>query len=419
VDSIPGVTMTVSSPRATERVETAASRSISAPVDGVAKVARIDALTGLRIFPAFAVLLSHLGPPAWAPAQIKALFTAGYSGVTIFFVLSGFVLAHNYFDLFRNQLSFRLLWSYVVARIARVYPLYLLLLVWVSMPNLVQGAGRGPVWWQHVLAIQAWHPSIEVAYAFNGVGWSISVEFFLYACFPLLVFLFARPTRTTRGTVVLLVMTMAAMALVTRWFVVRGLDALPWSSPESDHRWLYRNPLCRLGDFSLGMLTARLVGLLPKQRWTVWLGHASILLGGAAIVLLMCWRGHALSAWSWDVSYAIPAACLIFGLASTPSSFISRALAIRPMLLLGEASYALYLSHVWMLAHFRNAPASSRNWWFVQGLTVFMVIVMAIGLHVSVEKVLRRLVRSVLDRSASRPDSPWLNPHAPHQATSE
>jgi peptidoglycan/LPS O-acetylase OafA/YrhL len=58
-------------------------------------------------------------------------------------VLSGFVLAHKYFDRFASGCSPRLLRSYVVARFARIYPLYLLMLVWVSFGALVQGQAQG------------------------------------------------------------------------------------------------------------------------------------------------------------------------------------------------------------------------------------------------------------------------------------
>ncbi len=60
--------------------------------------ARLDALTGLRFFAALAVYLHHHPKPDYLPGTLTTFFLAGYNGVTLFFVLSGFVIGFNYFD---------------------------------------------------------------------------------------------------------------------------------------------------------------------------------------------------------------------------------------------------------------------------------------------------------------------------------
>lgn len=66
----------------------------SFPAD-MASPARLDALTGLRFFAAFAVLLFHV--PFVLPASVGySVLPAGALGVNFFFVLSGFILAHAY-----------------------------------------------------------------------------------------------------------------------------------------------------------------------------------------------------------------------------------------------------------------------------------------------------------------------------------
>jgi len=317
-----------------------------------ARAPRIDALTGLRILPALAVLLSHVGAPPWAGPHLSAFFDSGYAGVTVFFVLSGFVLTHNYFDRFVGQFSARLVVSYFAARLVRVYPLYLLVLVWVTFPALWQGPLNHELWLKHALGLQAWLGTLEDVYAFNGPGWSISVEFFLYVSFPLLVSLLLPVLSTPRRIGVALVFVVGLMAGVTLYFYLAGYAQLPWTDPRSAHRWLYRNPACRLGDFLLGMLAARLVACklaLPPR----WIGRGMVL-ASAAIVALMCWPAHVWSAASWDISFALPGAALIFFLASAPPSSRSRWLASRPLVLLGEASYALYLCHVTALGRLES-----------------------------------------------------------------
>src|SRR5262245_27054325 len=118
---------------------------------------RIDALTGLRFLAAFAVVVSHVGPPPGAGPLLTAFVASSYAGVTVFFVMSGLVLAHNYFEPYAARPSFRLSYSFFVARLARVYPLYLLCLFWVALPTLYKAdPERMRLLWTHALALQAW-----------------------------------------------------------------------------------------------------------------------------------------------------------------------------------------------------------------------------------------------------------------------
>jgi len=372
-------------------------------VPRIACAPRIDALTGLRILPALGVLLSHLKAPPWAGPHVKAFLDSGYAGVTIFFVLSGFVLTHNYFDRLA-QPSAKRVWSYLVARLARVYPLYLLMLVWLSFSALWRGTVDKPLWWTHALALQAWTGTLGEAYAFNAPGWSISVEFFLYACFPLFVWVLGPALRRPRNVAAVLLVVVCGMAVTTGYFYVKGYAALPPDDPSSSHRWLFRNPLCRMGDFLLGMGTARFLALRAPipERLLRWGG----LLGVVLIVAIMCWPAHVYSAVSWDVSYALPATALIFCLAATPSSLGSRWLATKPLLLLGEASYALYLCHVHALDRLSLGRLPADAWLAMHALTITLVVAFAVGLHVAIERPARELLRA------------WLDPFAPPRATS-
>jgi peptidoglycan/LPS O-acetylase OafA/YrhL len=227
---------------------------------------RIEALTGLRAAAALFVVLSHLRAPdnAWLP--VRTFFDAGYCGVTIFFILSGFVLAHNYAEPLRRNLSARSLWAYAVARIARIYPLYLVMLAWFVMPLLITGAPV-PALAEHALMLQAWHPDGLVATYYNAPGWSLSVELFLYVCFPLIA-IAGRPLgKHPHRLLIAMVVVFSVMGAITFWFNATGLSALPRLDPRGPHRWLYRSPLLRLGDFTLGVLAAEWVRSVAGQRW--------------------------------------------------------------------------------------------------------------------------------------------------------
>src|ERR1700691_5233202 len=92
----------------------------------------IPALTGLRFFAAFFILWQH--SIRWiAQFQNTDVYSSfgffGVPGMSLFFVLSGFVIHYNYRDLFLRRGMARALCEFVAARFARLYPLYVAFLL--------------------------------------------------------------------------------------------------------------------------------------------------------------------------------------------------------------------------------------------------------------------------------------------------
>jgi peptidoglycan/LPS O-acetylase OafA/YrhL len=361
----------------------------------------IEALTGLRWFAALAVCLSHNVPGGKTPLVVATFFSSGYMGVTIFFVLSGFVMTVTYVEAMPGP-KFGNKWNYAVARVARVVPLYLLVLFVVILWNF-NPAPRSVIWW-HVLAIQAWSGNLGVAYSWNGPGWSVGVETFLYAMFPLLILL-SRGLTSTRRVVVLALLVVAVMATLLILFHLGGNDQLPRWHPASAHRWLYRSPLMRLGDFLLGICCAL---IYARERHRVSLVRAAPFVAAAMsmlILVLMAVPQLSLTAPSYDLAYALPGALLILGLALSPDRGIARLLGSVALVALGEASYAFYLVHVPVGAFVTTGRLS--NGLTPSSVTVFIVgilflVVLSWGLHVSFERPARVFLRKRLSISPTK-----------------
>lgn len=360
-----------------------------APAAGVASAARVDALTGLRFLAAAAVYYHHIAAPAGAPQALVTAKRSGYWGVTLFFVLSGFVLALTNFDAMRVPTA-KKVWSFAVARVARVYPLYLaLLLYWTSQDPAI--GTKWTLWLQHAFALQAWSSDMRGAFAFNGPAWSVGVELFLYASFPLLVPLVARIDRSVRSLAIAAAVITGLLSAVAYWFIVTGRAHLPVAHPESAHRWLYRMPALRLGDFALGIVAARLFVRLRGRAGIERLGAGLTLAGFAAFGILTTHPDFVFASFSWDAGYVLPSLAVILGLALAPSTRIARILASRPLKLLGETSYAFYLVHWACLALTGAAWAKVTNASTV-AVTLFQlagVLVLSVGLHVVIEKPAR------------------------------
>lgn len=346
---------------------------------------------------------SHVTPPLRAPAWLQVFMASGYMGVTVFFVLSGFVLSLNYFDQLSAPNPSKLA-RYAVARFARIYPLYIAVLAWVVLRrNALAQSAEG--WGWHVAALQAWKGDIQVAYGFNPPAWSVSVECFLYACFPAVVVCLRR-IRATKALILAAVGVIGALFLVTLWFrLARNEPGVP-ATLSTGHRWLYRNPLSRLGDFTLGVIAARIVLNLRGSR----LAHRArwLVLAGLLVMLrLMTSRSLYLTIWSFDVVYAVPAVLVIAGLALAPRGLIARFLSLPPVVVLGEVSFAFYLIHYLMIPYL-DIGAWTATWsgsvLLLEFFKLCIVVALAIGLHHMIERPGRQLVRRlVTSRAATKP----------------
>lgn len=364
---------------------TTASALVGAPP----KQRPILALTGMRAVACLMVVLSHLPIPGLRGASF-IFEKSGYSGVTFFFVLSGFVLTYNYFDAFQ-KLHIREVWNFFVSRVARVYPVYIF-----AMAGISWWRGYGALPLGYVFALQAWSPRVDVAYGIDGPAWSISVEMFLYICFPLLALLINRTKIASSKRKLLVCVSVIGGAMLLAAIVFTLLPGLPFTDANSSHRWLYRSPLNRVGDFSLGVFAA--VALLKYPdilnrhalQWR-FVRYAS----AAAIVLMMTHPTVKYIAFSWDAGYAIPFALIIFSLSMAERSKVVLFLQSKFMLVAGEVSFAFYLVHI---------PASemwdridlTRDGMGVYVAKMIFIALVATGIHFGLEKPAQKFIKGAL-----------------------
>jgi peptidoglycan/LPS O-acetylase OafA/YrhL len=314
---------------------------------------RLEELTTLRFFAALHVILFHLkvegfltGGPWW----YQNFASIGYIGVNFFFVLSGFILFYTY------AVSDVDAWRFWRARFARIYPAYLFSLA-VTAPSFFFAVRhlKFPffAWSERHLALaavltigllQSWIP--QGALTWNPVCWSLSVEAFFYSIFPFLV-------RWTKGfSRRCLALWIAGFSLISlgisiAYILVHPDGAAKINSSDVTLFWknvLSFNPLVRLPEFVVGMLTGRLfLGRGANQR----LGSICVLIGAAVIVLITTFAARIPNPMI-SAGFLSPAfAAIIYGVAQRPrwARFLTR----PQLVLLGEASYSLYLLHSFVM----------------------------------------------------------------------
>lgn len=321
-----------------------------------------------------------------SPLQLAylAVLSGGASAVSLFFVLSGFVLAHSYLGYdgaFRG--TFRRFWS---ARARRILPAYLLAyiaaLIWLAFNEGVDG----PAALASLGLVQAWWGPI--ARLVNSPGWSLSVEAFFYAVFP---FLAARVYRLASRRPKLVICALFIASLPGPMALGALSEALPGPTGAFLAQTALNLPLLHLSSFLIGVATVaafrRAPG--PKGRWNATVGEALPTLGGLCCLILVSGtlpgplvRNGALAPWF---------ALLIFRLAHG-RGFVSQVLSWPVFVLLGEASFALYIIQepLWNWAGPLLVGADDT-------LRFAILFGVAIGLSVVIQRVLEPRAFHALD----------------------
>ncbi|MDH6134879.1 peptidoglycan/LPS O-acetylase OafA/YrhL [Kitasatospora sp. MAA4] len=342
--------------------------------------ARLPSLTGLRFWAALLVVLYHLarqvGPLPW----LGPLVWYGRSGVTFFFVLSGFVLAWTYDGAKVGAARF------YRRRLARIWPLHALTTALSAAAYAAIGAAvpTAAALWSLLLV----HPWVQgLAKGGNPASWSLGDEAWFYLLLPaLLAALRGRP----RCWLPLAVLCVAAGPALWLAGSLTNDTALRW--------WLLDYlPLSRTPQFVLGMLAGLALrrGRLPRLRAHRW----AAALAGWHLLLVPWSLAAGDDLWYGAYSAAQLGPAVLF--AGLITAVAQRDLAGRPgpgpwALRLGQWSYAWYLVQeivlrLWLHGFGRPSPgpATAAVWLLLTALT----LAAAALLHHAVEAPCERLLR--------------------------
>lgn len=318
---------------------------------------RLLSLTGLRFWAAVAVFAFHasfegLFTDEGVGAAVAGLFSkAGWSGVSFFFVLSGFVLAWSARP---DDTPLR----FVGRRLAKICPAHLVTaLVAFALLAAAGGAVTAGEMIPNLLLLHAWSPRLAVFISGNPVSWSLSCELLFYLCFPLLWRRLSRvrPSRLWwyAGAVT------AAVAVVP---LIAGLlpAGPPVTMPDGttglwQYWFVYVLPPVRALEFVLGILLARLV------REGLWRGPGPVPATALAVV------GYALATqlpylYGLVAALVVPVSLLICAFATRDAAGHPTFLAGRTMRWLGETSFAFYLVHRLVLTYGHQLLGAGRSW---------------------------------------------------------
>ena len=390
----------------------------SRQADATFTIPKLHALTSLRFFAAAMIVMLH-AQGYFGAIALLARFTLT-QGVCFFFVLSGFILTYAY-----PSLDMRGVWRFLAARLARIVPLhvvafalYILILPAWYRDSVSRGTHGARL--LTLFLLQAWVPVYRVQTAFNGVSWSLSVEFFFYLCFPLLLWRWRRTWRVKLAASFLLVC--GSIFVANHW-----LPHLPRGAAPPDVVYFF--PPARLWEFVVGVATAHLWRYLrPRVRCGRWVGtvlEVAILAATFAVMFQSgAWAhragqsgiiGPGGEAWLASSGFVcLPFAALICVMACE-WGWIARVLSRRPLVLLGEISFSLYLLHL-IVCHFyvmHPGPfVALPPWLLYLGYGAIVLLAAYVGWAV-VEVPCRRAIVAFWDRHTAPDVGRLVARHAP------
>ena len=357
---------------------------------------QIKPLTALRFFAALWVVLYTYIKELDLPVHF-GLIDHGYLGVDLFFVLSGFILSYVYLEAFgAGRFNYG---SFIVHRLARIYPLHVATLLFTLMligmaalngMSLDPNAGNPAALPAHLLLMQAW--GLAPTASFNHPSWSISAEWFAYLSFPAVAAaawrLRARP---------MLAVGLAALLLTATYILFEAMAGFALTHATFQWGVLRIVPAFLLGA---SLYLAHRAGAVVRPQ---------IAMAGAMVASLMVIAASSYS--RSDIVIVIACGLLVLSMAGLGRDGRG-ILSSRLLVYLGEISFATYMIYVpwkWIYLRAVNGLLGTDHqplpfvWWFAGLLALVPLSMLAHHLvEVPMRGVVRRFGETFLVRFGSK-----------------
>ena len=324
---------------------------------------RFKALTGLRAVAAIMVFLYHNRKywRGWLPGFFIQNLNEFHTGVTLFFVLSGFLIAYTYQD--TPLQSSRQYIKYILVRLLRIFPVYLIILT-ISYCNY----GFPPI---H-LSIYNFTllKGFSDRYNLEGLpqSWSLTVELTFYLFAPAIYSLLKRNYYQALG----FLLSLAGISLLIGygWFYCNG----------NHDRWLYNwlfifdcTFFGRFIEFMGGMILAHQLRISKGNTKLIPLKNSTLISGILSLCTIYVISLFEVNIFDQGTQHVgglilrnlllpILFCSFIYGL-MVEQTWLSRLLSTRVVMLLGDSSYIFYLIHIGYVNRklYNHQPLGDRN----------------------------------------------------------
>ncbi len=304
---------------------------------GAKNNSKLDSIQVLRFLAFLVVFLSHI---------VTNSPVAGGAGVSIFIVLSGFLMIYNYWEKDRGIQKYSLFQSFRFSldKVKKLYPLHILMMLPAIVLQIynykITGAGMQFASIDllkkvaaHIFLVQAWFPDVKMYFSLNVVSWYLSVCVVLYFSFPYIFRWFKKIDSSLKIGII-------SVGI----FLVQILSAFLSSIYNNDFaQWfVYTFPLYRIGDFIIGCGIGYLFLKVEKtKKYCTFFELLAILI---AIVSHIIYNKIGETWWRPSLLFVIPSVILIWVFALNNGKithFLTNGLTVQA----GNLSAYMFLIH--------------------------------------------------------------------------
>jgi peptidoglycan/LPS O-acetylase OafA/YrhL len=296
---------------------------------------KIENVQILRAIAALLVAFGHFeGSAREKMGYVRSIIPTG-SGVDLFFIVSGFVMFLT-IKKFQGR-GFQGSADFFVRRLIRIVPLYWTCIAMYLAVNMISGHSVFTI--EHILASLFFIP-FDASGTGGGsyfpvfdLGWTLNYEMYYYVLFSLgLVISAARPVL---GVITLLILSVCMGAFI----------------PRSDVQlYFWTRPI--ILEFAIGMMIAQ--AFVAGIRLTSYLALAGIILSvgllatNATAFLISSEGGTTLNDFGRVMGWGVPMGILFSAVVLMRKQVAAHPI-VRPFMMIGDASYSLYLLHPFVL----------------------------------------------------------------------
>lgn len=352
----------------------------------------LPALTGLRAIAAFAVYFNHFPLSQYIFGNwIQRFSLELYIGVSIFFVLSGFLITFRYAEKFQSgQRDFK---TYLINRFARIFPLYFILTTltfilpyWFALPpdNL-----SAVSYFLNITLLKAYSKTYQ--HAGISQGWTLTVEETFYLLAPIF-FIYVNRIKYWMWIIIL---------FATGFLLTEIFSRINFAGFFQDYYFTFISTFFgRCFEFFVGIYLAVLYRSEKGRAFFKRMKGYCTIVGAIAIILIIILLmhistsmnlAHGKNAISGALvnNFLLPPAIGLFmyGLL-TESSIFRRLLETKVFQLLGKSSYAFYLIHAGFIQFFLRKYVTD-----ITAITFLILIGLSILIYKFVEEPLNKMIK--------------------------
>ena len=379
------------------------------------KLRYVPALDGLRALAVLAVVAYHMKMP-WA--------VGGLLGVTVFFVLSGYLITSLLLIEYDSTRTINLprFWLH---RIRRLVPAIVLVIVCTAVLCTIFNHSlltkmRGDILPSLLFYNNWWQIFHDVSY-FDALGapsplthfWSLAIEEQFYLVWPVVLFFCLKKgvKKRTLGTATIIVAVLSAIEMAVLF------------DPSVDPSRVYYGTDTRAFSLLIGaalafVLSPRLLEATGNEQVSIYTKTVFDLTGTVALVALLALivfvSGYSTAMYRGGILLASILTAVIIAAVLYPATTLGRVAGFSPFVWIGKRSYGIYLWHYPLLLLMNSRVSTSETPWWLLVIQAAVVFACAALSYRFVEQPIRqgaigRFVKGMRSGAISLPD--WLHRH--------